>query len=574
MNGFPQYHEIAQQSSETTEHILDLADPLDRMLNGYIDDISRDRLPTGTEQRDHVLGVQHGSLVSAKELIESHAGLIAAVGYRFKSRGIGSSELLATGSKELVRIALHYDTSKGLKCFNDDIVVALEHRFRSMLDGEPVPAYAYPPTASSPMDNVVHFVQGLEHVNPSKPLEPSSGSTRLMIEKMTGRLAALKQSKARENVAALKPAGRAVLPYLHLPVEEIAESQGLTPTAFGKVMEGVRDKLQVPSRLGAAIVAHEAGVQFHDLRPSPPIASLTIRQRQVASRVINGNREIAGTLGITQRQVMYALRTLYKITGARNRNELGLMAHVEKFEPSPEELAAIPEALKGFTHLQQKVLPRLPMRYKEIAEELDTSKDAINRIMLTSRASLGVSNNVEMALELRRRGVKFDIRVPKCDISTMLPDDDMKILESLDYFSDKAIGKATGIPPEHVSNIILSSFRKTGARTRVELALMLAEFDTGERRLRDTRTRRQVLADKLGVEGISDDDLTAYISRLTSKQQREAMTFYLAYDTDASEPPSWKDIGKRYGIRSASGKASLAVGRIREMIEEDKQLGS
>jgi DNA-binding NarL/FixJ family response regulator len=562
--------EVIEQPMDSPEMlgpVLDLSDPLDAILNEYTRQVSADALPLGKEQRTLIKGTQRRDLSATDSLVETHEGLVAAVGYQYKGFGIDSVDLLAIGRRELVRTALKHDFN-GKDNFNDQAIIDMEGAFESAIFGSPVTDTKQQST-THPMDRILHFVQDLQHINTTAPASPEDMATTPLAEKLAHHLSIMKRSRAADQVAQLQPAGRAVLPYLHLPTQQIAQSQNLEPNPLGKVIERVRADFGAPSRLGAALVALEAGVEFINIQPAPPMDELTIVQRQIAVRALQSNEAIAAELGITESKLEHDMSALYSITKARTRTELGVMAHTYDFEPSTEELAVIPDALRGFAPVQQKVLSRLHLPYITIAEEAETSKESVNGAVANCRKIMEADNNVEMALRLRDQGVKYDIPTPKCDISTLLIAKETKILESLVYSTDKAIAEATGIPMDRVGVVVTHSLRKTGARTRVELALMMAEFDTGERRQPDTRTRKQILAEKLGQKTLDDVDIEAYVKRLGSKQQRQAMSFYLTEESDDEKPPTWKELNAKYKIRSASSTASVGIRRIQAMMEAD-----
>jgi hypothetical protein len=59
------------------------------------------------------------------------------------------------------------------------------------------------------------------------------------------------------------------------------------------------------------------------------------------------------------------------------------------------------------------------------------------------------------------------------------------------------------------------------------------------------------------------------VKRLGSKQQRQAMSFYLTEESDDKKPPTWKEVSTKYKMRSASSTASVGIRRIQAMIEAD-----
>lgn len=556
------------QPEEITGPLLDVSDTIDFQLNDYVTQVANDDLPTGHEQRRLIRGTKQRDVAAANTIITRHEGLIAAVAYGFKGRGIDSEDLLIMGRREFLRTALDHVIC-GPEDFNNSAIVAMESGFASAL-GEETPADGSSGYSESPMDRVLHFVESVRHVDITQPVASEDAPITPLVERLVTQLTLVKRAKAAHEIAQLKPAERAVLPFLHLPTKEIATSQNLEPNPLGKVIESLRQELRAPSRIGLALVALEGGVQF-DLQPPVSHDAMTIRQRQVAFRYLKSRPEIAAELGLSQSEMDHAITDVYGITKARTRTELVLMAHQYNFEPTLAELTAVPEVLRGFTTRQQKVLPRLHLPYETIAEQVGGSKDSINGMTVTCRKHMGMDNNIAMALELRQRGLKYDILVPRVTISTLLVAGDMKVLESLVHFTDKAIAEATNMPAKRVGNIITHSLHRTGARTRIELALMMAEFDTGERRQPDTRTRKQVLAEKLGLDSLDGCDIESYIKRLGSIQQRQSLAYYLADESGDTKPPSWKDLSTEHKIRSASSTAGVGIQNIRKMFEKESR---
>jgi DNA-binding CsgD family transcriptional regulator len=305
-----EHQELLPTAHETQIPVLDLFDPIDSILNQYVNAVTEDQLITDRAQRFLVRSAKRKEAGAAGTLLRTHRGLIASVAFQFKGQGVTSEELLLMGGETLLATALSHKIHDP-ESFSDQAILAMEAKFEEAAG--PKTTYDIATQDMLPMDRILHFVRGFEYIDVTRPLATIGPASTPLIERLAGKLSIAKRAQAVRDIAKLKPAGRAALAILHLPTDEIARSQDLKPNSLGRVIEDIRTTLGVNNRLGAALVALEAGVEFEVL-PSPPLDALTIRQRQIAYRRNKSNKGIAVELGITESQVAYAMKPLYAIT--------------------------------------------------------------------------------------------------------------------------------------------------------------------------------------------------------------------------------------------------------------------
>jgi DNA-binding CsgD family transcriptional regulator len=561
-----EFHDKDMESPEGVIFAPDPYDPIDTLLVSFREAVRLDNLPIPSQQRNLARGVRCRDPSSARELIRLHRGLIAAVAYPFKDFGMESSELLLAGSNALLLAAPAYN-QESFGGFYDYTIGILEQTFCEAVGKKHGSPHDTPALFNS-MNNVVRFIDNLRE--PTEAVSPPSDSTLRLVDRLTSQLRIINRARASQEIAAFGLVAETLLPLLHLPTDEIEKRMDLSPQRTKSAINQVTYTLGVRTRAEAARVAFEGGVHF-DIQASPQIDELTLEERQIASRSAKSNEQIAVELELRKGKVARLRKSLMKKTQARTEIELSLIVLDGQLEPTKKEIeeAAPHRALKEFTPMQRQVLERLHLPPKTIAAELGTSEDKIYHKLAISRKIMGIDNTIAMALELNRRGLEYDILTPRCEFSQHLSAKDMKVVENLAYSTNRAIANITGHTPGRVENIVTHSKAKTGARSRVELALMMREFDTGKRR--PVRNRQEKLADKLGVQSLDDCDIEAMMAKL-SPNQRQSIRAYHLLDETAQKPPSWKQINQELGMVNGPAYAGVGIKRMRQMLEAEKEL--
>lgn len=557
------------QPDETVAFYPDPSDPIDVLLDNYRQVVAHDYLPSSRQQRNLITGIQRKDVPSARQLLAINDGLIAAVTYPFKHRGIASRDLLIIGRRTLLQLALDYPVN-GDDDFNDRAIVAMENSLCEATQQEPAASKAASPDFR-PMDRVVRFVTSIEEIETYEPIFPPSDTARHLVGTLASRLTDFKRKKAAALVADLSPVQQMILPLLpYLPASDIAQKANFSRGSFTQNVKVMMNELGVDTKPELVLVAHDGGVPF-DIKTST-IEELTLRERQVGCRLFMPNKQIAAELGMTKYAADYAAKTVMSKIGARTRLEALLMAQTPGFDPTPQEIqdAQPLPGLEDFTRPQADVLQRLHLTYKTISEELDRSTDAIKDMYIKLRRRLGVTTNAAMALKMRKRGVVYDIKVPNSPLAELLNSEVMEVAENVaDY--NETIAKNLGLDPGRVHDLVNYARRQTGARTRAELLLIVKEFDTGERREKgDNRTRKQILAERLGLKTLDACDIDALLAGVTP-QQRQILTLYYLVDETEQQPKSWTDIKKEFGIYNPASAAYKAVKQMRKSLGTDNK---
>lgn len=462
--------ELPDYNAEPGESLIfcpDLSDPIDVALVDYRELVQHDQLPDDAVNRRFIAGLREQDPYAPRGLLRLHKGLVAAVAYPFKGQGIASIELLTIGGNALLFAA---KTHRGHLDFADYAVECIEEALSDKLpDVRPVGTSEL--YFLRPLDRVVNFVGGLKDPDPNQAVDPTNPWAVQTIGRLVVGLEAARKVRVAHEVKALEPRIQEILPLLHLQDQEIRGRKGYSVTYLDKRKRAARDRLQLPSRVDLALIAHEAGVQF-DLMPAPPIDQLSRKQRMAATRMNRTDEKIAEEIDLSKPQVRRLMKSLFAITGARTRTELALMARVYGFgiEPgSPEEVG---DMFEGYKPSHRIVLENLHLPIEEIVEKSALERDAVDGVMHRCEEKTGTNKRVALALELQRRGVKYDTRKPKGPLAEVLSFAEWQVAESL-TLSNEEIAEVTKYDPDSVPTIVYRIRLKIGARTRTEIALMM-----------------------------------------------------------------------------------------------------
>nr|MDP9212223.1 LuxR C-terminal-related transcriptional regulator [bacterium] len=343
----------AEQQRPSPETSLDLSDPIDALLSEFIEEAEADRLPTGSEQRRLVMGVQRGDRECASELVKSHRGFVAAVVFPLKRPDISSKEILLTASQALIDAAQEFNYD-GPVDFNDHAIIEVHRSVVALRDGEDSDA---PDRLDKPMERL------LCEAGEAPAAFRSRSAYRQELE------------RRYTELGRLTPSQLEILPTLHLSSHAAAEQTKKSVRGVMQLRTQAAGRLGLHNRIELALWAADQGVPF-ELKKRPPLDRFTIRERQVATRLSQEDREIAKDLELSVRQVRLSLASLQEKMAVESRIEVALMAR-EGFEPRPEELVDdTPEALRIFTPKQREVLELIHLPLAEIAEQLERPVNA------------------------------------------------------------------------------------------------------------------------------------------------------------------------------------------------------
>jgi len=368
------------------------------------------------------------------------------------------------------------------------------------------------------------------------------------------------------------PAGqREVLPFLHLPGEEAAAALGIKVSTLQQRVFYGKQKIGAETREAFAIWALEHGVNY-DVATPPPMDQFTLRERTIAHHLDKENPGIVNELTLSDKQVARGVMSLLRKTGAKNRTELALIARIYGFLPLEEEVSAAKtvEALEPFTEYQRPVISRLHLPREKISGELGITKYSVQGAIRRAMLIAGLSNKTELAIKLHEDGLQFAIRQPKRPLHELLTRDELDICMSL-HLPYQEIADSHGLPRQRVNEWVSYMKAKTGARTRVELALMVRVFDTGRAKepYRNIRPREERFFEALGIDPVPMEEALTWLQYATSRQAEYIEAYYFS-----PEKVSWRAIGEQFIVHKATAILAAIRGleRIREQLNSTQDI--
>lgn len=527
---------------------LDPKDPIDTLLIDYQQDIASDSIITAQQQRVLIAGLKGGNLSSARELVNRHMGLVAAVAYPFKPGTMSSDDLMRAGVHALIKAAKQYDKDGGVD-FSDYAAAAVHDALKDMLPD--LAGDSYVELHEYPMEGVYRFT---ETVCPA--------DTDAKMQEMRRR------TKEFENKK-LTPVQARAVPLLHLTAEDMSDQlgeDGVSLTWTKTIIREIRKKLGASTKEEAALIAYKRGFEF-DILDIEPRENFTVDERLVGMRLWKRNADIAQELGFSEYKISKLRQSLTEKTHARSRAELLLMAHANDFEPTDEELN--PPELSLFERLddlQKEVIGcTIYMKDAEIGElpGIDLKDSQINTLIneVIRKSDLPYKNRPSLVLELHRQGMEFDVMEVDEPLSDLLYAHELDVarLIHLPYEEiDREL--SLGLTVEQIGGIAKRVKRKLGARSRQELALIVEIYDDGSEALEATNSdNRWRLARYLGLKTLESCDIDSLLG-VTTKREREVITaYYLADDA-----VTWAEVSELmdFSERNAHTAAVRGIGRM------------
>lgn len=533
--------------------MLDRRDPFDRILVEYREAIDNDALPTIAQQRVMVAGVQNDRSGSRWALIENHKGLIAAVAYPFKRGVLPPEELICEGARALVGAAETY-VNGGPVDFSDHAAAAIHDRLRGLMPELAGDSFMELPEL--PMESVYRFMESVR-----VPKGPED------LEHMEARYA---EREARK----LNPEELEVVPLLDLTARQISEATGKSFRTTQKRVASIKDKLGAKTIEGTVLRAMERGVEYPVLDMDPD--DFTVDERRLAMRLDRPNKALMRSLDFGKNKIETLMASLYAKTGAGTRAQILVAARKHRIEPTKGERKPKPSPLiERLTPEQTRLIGlAVHMTYPEIAElpDIDMDADRVGHVIgsVIRAADLTHNNKTALFVELQRQGMEFDVPEPERPLSDLLFAHELDIAALL-HLPNKEIIKseaAVGFlgedaDPERINDIVADASRKVGARSRSELALMVAMYYDGSQALElDRSNNRWRLAQHLGLKTIQISMFRRLLSATTDKQRRAIEAYY-----PEEGAPTWEEAAASIDMKAAAAQKLVSRGILR-MLEE------
>ena len=330
---------------------------------------------------------------------------------------------------------------------------------------------------------------------------------------------------------------------IHRSNSENEKLQEARPKSVQRRIYILRSKLAIETRAELALWGLHHGVQY-PLPEAPQINTLTIRERNVAMHLGLANKEICMKLGLTTKMVHLDVLSLQEKLGVKDRVVLALMAEAYYFQPFEEEiLDETPEQLKRFNSYQRPAVQRIYLAATEIAQELKCSEDAVHQNLKKAEKIMGASSRMNLALMLDEEGYSFDIRVPSQQFENLLTKLELECVRLLAKgYSNREIDEELQGLTKSSQSAVTSATKKLRARSRIELALQVVNYDAGE--TIKEKTRLELLSGRVGEDINSNQEL---ILRLDFAEDRKVITSYQRSAIEAYYAPPEDDLNISWG---------------------------
>lgn len=226
---------------------------------------------------------------------------------------------------------------------------------------------------------------------------------------------------------------------------------------------------------------------------------------------------------------------------------------LEGLTPSVKQEEQNQRILDGFAPMQRKVLSLLHLgTHQAIADAMGppASRVSVNDIAAYIQREYGLHNTPSLALMLHGQGYRYPIKAPDKPLVESLTDAQFEVGNLLHHEYDE-IGRMVGKTEAQVRSAVHKMRKKTGAGSRTEMALIIAMYDTGERRQPEKVLERKLgeLAARVGLESLAYDEAMHALAEL-EPNQREALTpFYIT-----GRETSWKEVAGQLDITEKAAK--------------------
>jgi len=526
---------------------LDPENPVDFLLIEQKEAGFPDTLPTPAAQRALITGVRRGELDSARELVDSHWGLVAAVAYPFKLGPLSPQELLHNGRHALMEATKTYNREEDGE-FSDYAAQRMHQSLSVMIPERAGDSFVG--VAAHPIEGIYQFIENVQRA----PNQAELNKTQARFEEQEANWLDEEELK--------------IVSLLHLDSEtakEIAEMSSVSKVNY--LVGLVKQKLGAKTKEEAAVIAWRRGWRY-DVVDIPGRERFTVDERSVAMRLHMPTEDIAEELDFTTWKVKRMIGSLRATIKPRSRAEMAILAQMHDFEPTEEELNQ-PEIplVKKLTPVQLELIQRaLYMQDKDIAAlpDVDLSENAIASAIssLIQKANLQYNNRTALILELHEQGMEFDVAEPTVPMAEAFHAQEIRIIQRLHWeYQDIIDDLGLDCDKKGLVEIVQRLKQRVGARTHQELALMTKVFydeDEFPAREVDLETHEWDLVKRIGARALGTKTWEEVLRAADEREQKIITVYFLTPGIS-----SWDEAGTHVGLRGTQAR-QVALGGVRK----------
>lgn len=301
--------------------VFDRNDPIDRQVIAFAHDLLHDSLPTLSEQKKLIYGVQSGQEIAMRQLVRSHIALAAVAIYPNRRCGIVKRDLLRLGTVSLTNAALRFPLGSNLE-FNNQVVTETEADLvRASASAAP---YFTATEGVPPMDKVVEFIgSAFAKRNVRKTNKKPGPEVTELVE-----VPETEEPLDTGLLGELRPEDIRVLRHLILPYKDMAATLGLAARSIEVVVKRAQRKTLADNATALVLALHYAGLKFEVIEPRRPLTDIFDETEMTIARMIHQPyKEIRETVRDGS-NISRRICAMKEKSGARSLAELALMVRL------------------------------------------------------------------------------------------------------------------------------------------------------------------------------------------------------------------------------------------------------